>query len=447
MSENQGKRKYFRGGVHPHDGKALSAKNSINEAPLFDKYQVVLQQNIGAPPKAIVKKGDVVLKGQMIAESTGFVCTPVHAPTSGVVSGIVEIPGAMGQSVKAIEIASDGEDKWGSSLKPMKDWEQRDDSEIKQRIHDAGIVGMGGAAFPTHVKLSPPENKNIDYLILNGAECEPYLTADHRLMIEDPERILKGALIIANSLNINKIAIGIEKNKPDAIKILKKHSADYGISIVPLRMMYPQGAEKQLIYSVTKRKVPAGGLPMDCGCVVQNVATAAAVYDAVVKGQPLIERVTTITGNSVVNPGNWRLKLGTTALDALKLASGVKNNPAKIIMGGPMMGFAQKSLMVTITKNSSGILLLDKEDTSIYESRQCINCKGCVDVCPMNLTPSVLSKAAVKENFDIAERFNVMDCMECGCCAYVCPSRRPMVQHLRLAKGKILAKRRAQQNK
>ncbi len=444
MSENKSKRKYFRGGVHPKDGKALSEKGAINDAPLFAKYQVVLQQNIGAPPKAIVKKGDKVLKGQLIAEATGFVSVPLHAPTSGDVSGIVEIPGAMGQKLQAIEIIPDNEDRWGSSLEPLENWEQLDDKVLKERIFDAGIVGMGGAAFPTHVKLTPPENKKIDYLILNGAECEPYLTADHRLMLEDPDRILQGAVIMANSLNINKIAIGVEKNKPDAIRVLKKHATEYGIEIVPLRVMYPQGAEKQLINSITQRKVPVGGLPMDVGCVVQNVATAAAVYDAVIKGQPLIERVTTITGNSVVNPGNWRLRLGTTVLDALQLAGGVKHAPAKIILGGPMMGFAQKSLMVTITKNSSGILLLDQQDTALYESRQCINCKSCVEVCPMNLVPSILSKASVKENFEMAEKHNVMDCMECGCCAYVCPAKRPMVQHLRLAKGKIIAKRRAE---
>ncbi len=444
MSGNQGKRKYFSGGVHPKDGKALSEKGAINNAPLFAKYQVVLQQNIGAPPKAIVKKGDKVLKGQLIAEATGFVSVPLHAPTSGSINGIVEVPGAMGQKLQAIEIIPDNEDKWGSNLEPLENWEQLDDKILKERIFDAGIVGMGGAAFPTHVKLTPPENKKIDYLILNGAECEPYLTADHRLMLEEPERILQGAVIMANSLNINKIAIGVEKNKPDAIKVLKKHATEYGIDIVPLRVMYPQGAEKQLINSITQRKVPAGGLPMDVGCVVQNVATAAAVYDAVIKGQPLIERVTTITGNSVVNPGNWRLRLGTTALDALQLAGGVKHAPAKIILGGPMMGFAQKSLMVTITKNSSGILLLDQQDTALYESRQCINCKSCVEVCPMNLVPSILSKASVKENFEIAEKYNVMDCMECGCCAYVCPAKRPMVQHLRLAKGKVIAKRRAE---
>ena len=444
MSGNQNKRKYFRGGVHPHDGKDLSKKGQIHKAPLFAKYQVVLQQNIGAPPKPVVKKGDKVLKGQLIAEATGFVSVPLHAPTSGEISGIIEVPGAMGQNLQAIEIVSDNEDKWGSGLEPLENWEQLDDSVLKQRIYDAGIVGMGGAAFPTHVKLTPPDNKKIDFLILNGAECEPYLTADHRLMIEEVDRILQGAVIIANSLNINKIAIGIEKNKPDAIKMLKKHATEYGIEIVPLRVMYPQGAEKQLIYSITQRKVPAGGLPMDVGCVVQNVATATAVYDAVVKGHPLVERVTTITGNSVVNPGNWRLRLGTTILDALQLAGGIKKAPTKIIMGGPMMGFAQKNLMVTITKNSSGILLLDKDDTIIYESKQCINCKSCVEVCPMNLVPSILSKASVTENFEIAERHNAMDCMECGCCAYVCPSRRPMVQHLRLAKSKIIAKRRAE---
>ena len=442
MTKKKVKKKNFRGGVHPFDGKKISRDGMIQIPPLLDKYTVILHQNIGAPPKVLVKKGDKVGKGQLIAEAGGFVSVPLHSPTSGEITGIVEVPGAMGVMMQGIEIIPDGEERWESALKKIENWRETESDTLKNQIFQAGLVGMGGAAFPSHVKLSPPPEKKIDYLILNGAECEPYLTADDRLMVEEPAKVIEGSLILAKILGVSKIAIGIEKNKPEAIKALKNYTADSGVEIHALRVRYPQGAEKQLIYSVTGRKVPAGALPMDTGCVVQNVATAVAAYDAVIEGIPLIERVTTVTGSPVVKPGNWRFKLGTPIAKAIELSGGVKTPPAKLILGGPMMGFAQKSLGVTITKNTSGILLLSEKETTQYVADQCISCGRCVDACPMFLLPGPLSMMIAKDKYDMAEEHHVMDCIECGACAYDCPARRPLVQYFRTAKAAINAKRR-----
>lgn len=427
----------FKGGVHPaKDGKALSGDRPTRTAPLMEKYQVIVHQNIGACPKLSVAVGEQVKKGQIIATAGGFVSVPLHAPTSGTVTAICDIPGPMGVPLQAVEIKADGEDAWGD-LPPPLDWRNADPQAIKDRARDAGIVGMGGAAFPAHVKLSPPPEKKIDYLILNGAECEPYLTADHRLMLEEPEKVVEGAAILGRALGVENVFIGIETNKPDAIEALLEKASSYNVGIVGLKVQYPQGAEKQLIYAVAKRKVPAGGLPMDIGCVVQNVGTAAAVADAINAGIPLIERITTVTGEPVKEPGNWRLRLGTPIIKAIELAGGVTSEPGKAILGGPMMGFAQKSFDVTIMKNTSGILLLDAKDVVQYESNPCIRCGKCIGACPMNLSPGSLSAMIESEKFDLAARAGVMDCIECGSCAYICPARRPLVQHFRRAKAEI----------
>jgi len=427
----------FKGGIHPSkDGKALSSSTAIQDAPLLEEYELIIQQNIGAPPKLVVEKGDEVKKGQVLAEAGGFVSVPLHSPTSGKILKIDNIPGPMGVPVQAITITADGEDQWGELMAPM-DWKTAEPQAIKDRVRDAGIVGMGGAAFPTHVKLSPPPEKKIDCLILNGAECEPYLTADHRLMMEYPEKVLEGAAIFGRALGVKDIYIGVEVNKMDAIDILLAKAADYGVKIVGLQVKYPQGAEKHLISAITGREVPTRCLPMDVGCVVQNVGSAVAVADAVIEGKPLIDRITTVTGEPVKNPSNWRLKLGTPLIEAIKFAGGVVCEPGKIILGGPMMGFAQKSLQVTVTKNTSGILLMKREDITQYQSIACIRCGKCVDACPMNLQPGSLSAAIESEKFDLADKNNLMDCVECGSCAYVCPSHRPLVQHFRRAKAEI----------
>ena len=326
--------RHFRGGVHPEGGKELSSSKPIQVAPLLDKYYVILHQHIGAPPKLVVVDGAEVRKGQLLAETGGFVSAPVHAPTSGKVK-IIDWPGPNGTNMEAVEIEADGKDEWNASIKHDPNWEKLSGDEIKKRISDAGIVGMGGAAFPTFVKLSPPSDKKIDTLILNGAECEPFLTADHRLMLEEPEKVLNGAKLLAKTLNVNNIYVGVENNKPDAIEKLSSMAVDYDVKIVPLRVMYPQGAEKQLIYAITGREVPSGGLPMDVGCVVQNVGTAVAVADAVIDRIPLVERVTTVTGTTVCSPGNWKFRIGTPLDKVLALAGGINEQPAKILFGGP----------------------------------------------------------------------------------------------------------------
>ncbi len=434
----------FKGGVHPNDSKALSAAKAVQEAPLLETYTVIQHQNIGAPPELVVKKGDEVKKGDRLANASGFVSVPLHAPTSGTVKAIDKCPGPAGVSVPSIELTADGEDAWGDCMEPITDWQAAEPDVLKQRVADAGIVGMGGAGFPAHVKLSPPDDKPIDTLILNGAECEPYLTADHRLMLEETETVVLGAAILARILGLDRAVIGVENNKPDAIEKLNEIAGKYNVTVQSLRVNYPQGAEKQLIYALTGREVPIGGLPMDVGCVVQNVASAAAVTDAVLNGHPSIERITTVTGEPLVNPGNWRFRIGTPISKAIELAGGIKEQPAKLLLGGPMMGFAQNSLDVTVMKNTSGILLIPTETVSQYTSEPCIRCGKCVKVCPMDILPATISQAVENERFDWASQLNVQACIECGSCSYVCPSHRPLNQHFKRAKAEIAAAKRKQ---
>lgn len=432
----------FKGGIHPLEGKELTAGKELRIAPLFDKYIVPVRQNIGAPPTLTVKKGDAVKKGQRIAEPGGFVSVPLHSPVCGTVGDIVEITGVTGASEQAVEIIADGTDEWDTGLDPIPDWADTEKDVLKKRILDAGIVGMGGAAFPTHVKLSPPPEKNIDTLIVNGAECEPFLTADHRLMLTRTEEALTGIAIAAKILKVSRIFVGVEDNKMDAIEKMAEAAAKFKITVVPLHVKYPQGAEKQLIYALTGRQVLEGGLPMDVGCVVMNIGTAAAVHDAVVLGHPLIERVTTVTGTPVVEPANYLVRIGTPIRKLLELSGGVKENPAKVIMGGPMMGFAQSNIDVPVAKNSSGVLLMAPEEIEQFEGNPCIRCSRCVKACPMNLLVPTLSTMIEAGEFAMAEHNYVMDCVECGTCAYICPAKRPLVQHFRRAKAEILAKRR-----
>lgn len=432
----------FKGGIHPLEGKELTAGKELRIAPLFDKYIVPVRQSIGAPPTLTVKKGDTVKKGQRIAEPGGFVSVPLHSPVCGTVGDVVEITGVTGASEQAVEIIADGTDEWETGLDPIPNWADTEKDVLKKRILDAGIVGMGGAAFPTHVKLSPPPEKNIDTLIVNGAECEPFLTADHTLMLTRTEEALTGIAIAAKILKVSRIFIGVEDNKMDAIEKMTAAAAKFKITVVPLHVKYPQGAEKQLIYALTGRQVLEGGLPMDVGCVVMNIGTAAAVHDAVVLGHPLIERITTVTGTPVTDPANYLARIGTPIRKLLELSGGVKENPAKIIMGGPMMGFAQSNIDVPVAKNSSGVLLMAPEEIEQFEGNPCIRCSRCVKACPMNLLVPTLSTMIEAGEFAMAEQNYVMDCVECGTCAYICPAKRPLVQHFRRAKAEILAKRR-----
>ena len=438
----------FAGGIHPHgDGKSLSCYTPVQNVPLLDKYLVILAQNAGKAPVPVVKKGDKVKKYQLLAQADGVISANLHSPTSGLVSDIREIQGTMGVPAAAIEITSDGLDEGTSPFEPITDWRSVDVEQLKQRVAQAGIVGMGGASFPTHVKLSPPEGKVVDTLILNGAECEPYLTADHRLMQEFPEKVIRGAAIFGRILNIKNIFVGVEINKLDAIAALEHYAEEYGIKVAYLRVRYPQGSEKQLINAITGRTVKSGTLPMDAGCVVQNVATCAALDDAVTLGIPLVERIVTVTGEVVVHPGNFKLKIGTPALEAVRFAGGITEEPGKLVFGGPMMGFAQRSFQVPVCKNTSGILLIPQKQAYNFESSGCIHCGRCVQGCPMHLVPCLLSTAIEAGRFDLAEANHVMDCMECGSCAYVCPDHRPLVQNVRRAKAELRKQMNANKEK
>jgi len=432
----------FSGGVHPDYNKSRTAALPIEDMPLLGRYVIPLSQNLGAAAVPIVEKGQKVLKGELLAEPGGFVSAPVHAPTSGVVKKIDTYPHPLGMNLDAIEIEADGEDEWASGCGPLRDVENMQPADIRNAIRDGGLVGMGGAAFPTHVKLSPPEEKPIDTFILNGAECEPYLTSDHRLMVESPEKIIAGGGLMAKVLGAEQLFIGIERNKPDAVQRMREAADGSGFEVVAVETIYPHGAEKQMIYALTKRKVPTGGLPMDVGTVVQNVGTAAAAWDACANGVPLIERIVTVTGSGIKEPKNLRVRIGTPLVDLIERCGGLMPDTAQAISGGPMMGISQHNLEIPVTKGTSGIVFLTLDEVELFSSRHCIRCGSCVMHCPMGLLPTIIHAYSVNEMFDVAEEYNAMDCIECGCCAYSCPSHLPLVQNIRRAKAEILAQRR-----
>lgn len=409
--------------------------------------RVSMSQHLGAPAVPVVKKGDSVLRGQLIGEPAGFISASVHAPTSGTVKNIALSPTLTGAMAQCLEIEPDGNDQWVDGLVECGDWKGLDSAAIASKVADGGISGMGGAGFPTHVKLSPPPEKTIDTLILNGAECEPYLTADHRIMLEDADSIIRGAMIIQHVLGAKNTHVAIEENKPDAIRAMQEavDKANATIAVSVLKCLYPQGAEKQQIYSITGREVPAGGLPMDVGCLVENVATCSAIYESVVNGKPLTERVLTLTGAPVNKPGNIRVRLGTTFADIIEFRGGLRADACKVIAGGPMMGPAQHSLDIGVTKTTSGILCLPPSSTDYFSSMPCISCGRCVTACPMRLMPNELSRAIEAEDYEEGEALHVMDCIECGCCAYVCPAHRPMVQHMKQGKARVVRKRKKKQ--
>ena len=427
----------FFGGVHPAYNKDLADRLAIETMPLPQRLIVPFAQNLGAAPKPVVKKGDTVKKGQVIAEPQGFVSVPLHAPTSGTVQAIDVFPHPVGADMPAAVIVPDGKDEWASGLDVERGGEGLDAEKIKSIIRDAGIVGMGGASFPTHVKLSPPKDKPIDVLVINGAECEPYLASDHRLMLEKAPQILEGASYLAQALGVKNVIVAIEKNKPDAIEAMRKEAGARGSAVARLDVVYPQGAERQLIYVLTGRVVPAGGLPMDVGVLVQNVGTAYAAREAVRRNRPLVERVVCVTGRGVAAPKNVLARIGTTFGDLIAFCGGRKPDAGKVIGGGPMMGVAQYSLDAPVTKGTSGIVVLKQGEVAQFVGDACIRCGRCVRACPMRLNPSVLSIFAERLRFEDAGEHHVLDCIECGCCAYLCPSRRPMVHHFRRAKAEV----------
>lgn len=428
----------FKGGIHPSDRKELSANKPITDATPPKRVVIPLSQHLGAPCKPIVSIGQEVKKGQVIGEPGGFVSAAVHSSLSGKVIAIGEFPNAMGKMVTSIVIENDGKEEW-TNLKDNPDYTRLSADELKEKIKSAGIVGMGGAAFPTLVKLSPPKEKPIDVVIINGAECEPYLTADYRLMVEKPKEIIEGLKIIMKVLGVNKGFVGIENNKPEAIKKMKEAAKNEpNIDVCSLEVKYPQGAEKMLIKALTGREVPPRGLPMDVKVVVHNVGTALAVYEAARYGKPLIERVVTVTGEGVNNTANLMVKIGTLVSDLIEQCGGFKGNVAKVISGGPMMGFALPSLDVPVTKGTSGILVMPEEGVIHAEDfGPCIRCSRCIDICPMGLMPSMLSILSEKGFYEEAKDYNLFDCFECGSCAFVCPSKRPIVQLVRLAKSQV----------
>ena len=433
--------KTFRiGGVHPAENK-LSAGKAIETLALPKQAVFPLSQHIGAPATAIVKKGDVVKVGTKIAEAGGFVSAAIFSSVSGKVNKIDSIIDASGYRKPAIFIDVEG-DEWEESIDRSETLVRACEltpEEIVAKIKNAGVVGMGGACFPTHVKLTPPPGCKAECVIINAVECEPYLTADHSLMMEKGEEILVGVSILMKAANVNKAVIGIENNKPDAIAHMTKLAASYqGIEVMPLKVKYPQGGEKQLIDAVTSRQVKSGALPISVGAIVQNVGTVFAVYQAVQKNKPLFERVVTVTGKAVANPSNFLVRIGTPINVLIEAAGGIPENTGKIIGGGPMMGKALISPEVPVGKGSSGVLLLTKEESVRKPMHDCIRCAKCVNVCPMGLNPAFLMRSTVYKNWEMAEADHIQDCIECGSCSFTCPANRPLLDQIRVGKSKVM---------
>lgn len=427
------------GGVHPSESK-LSAQNPIETLPLPKQVSVPVSQNLGAPSKPVVKKGDEVKVGQLIAKGEAFISANVHSPVSGKVFKIDEVMDQSGYKRPAIIINVE-DDQWEESIDRSPSIKREialSKEEIVKRIHEMGIVGLGGATFPSHVKLMVPEGKKAEVLLINGVECEPYLTADHRLMMEKGEEILIGTQILMKGLGVSKAMIGIEANKPDAISHLSKLSQNFeGISVHALKVKYPQGGEKQLIKALTGREVPSGKLPIEVGCVVNNVGTAFAVYEAVQKNKPLFERVVTVTGKNMKKRTNFLVRIGTSVSELIAAAEGLPENTGKIVSGGPMMGKALFSEDVPVVKGTSGILLFEEKEAKRVPMRNCIRCAKCVSVCPMGLEPVLLSQLSQKQMWENAEQQRIMDCIECGSCHYTCPSGRPLLDYIRVGKQEV----------
>jgi len=439
-----------KGGVHPAENK-LSAGKPIEKLEAPKQVAIPISQHIGAPAKPVVEQREKVKVGQVIATSTGFVSANIHATITGTVAKIDKVMDSTGYKRDAIIIkAGKDEEAWAEGIDLSEDLVKDfnlEKEDIIKKVAEAGIVGLGGATFPSHVKLSVPKGRTAEYLILNGVECEPYLTADHRLMLEKGAEIIVGARLLMKSLEVDKCIIGIEKNKPDAIeKMAELVAGENGISVQPLKVQYPQGGEKQLIKAAINREVPSGGLPIDVGAVVHNVGTAFAVYEAVQKNKPLVERVVTITGKDVSKPSNLLVRIGTPVQDLVDAAGGIPENTGKVISGGPMMGKALNSLDIPIAKGTSGILMIPNEEAKRGKMKVCIRCSKCVDVCPMGLEPYLLMTLTQKEIFERVEEDKVMDCIECGSCSFTCPSDRPLLDYIRLGKKTVASLIRERNN-
>ncbi|MCF8374478.1 MAG: electron transport complex subunit RsxC [Bacteroidales bacterium] len=428
-----------KGGVHPPENK-ISAGAAIETLPLPTTATIPISQHLGAPSAPTVKKGDKVKVGQIIAQSTGFVSTNIHSSVSGTVQKIDDSIDASGYKRKAVIISVEG-DEWDENIDRSPELKKEfslSGPDIIKKVLENGVVGLGGATFPTHVKLSVPKGMKADVLILNGVECEPYLTSDHRIMLEKADEIIVGTQILMKALDVKKALIGIENNKPDAIEVFSKLAdKNPGIEVHPLKVQYPQGGEKQLIKALINREVPSGGLPIAVGAVVQNVGTALAVYEAVQKNKPLIERVVSLTGKSVKKPANYLVRIGTPVAELIEASGGLPDDTGKVINGGPMMGKALNSLEVPVTKGTSGILIIPELEARRRPVQNCIRCARCTQVCPMGLEPYLLMTLTQKSMWDKVETNHALDCIECGSCAYTCPADRPLLDYIRLGKTTV----------
>jgi len=430
---------FRKGGVHPAENK-ISSGSSILNLPVPGLVTVHLSQHLGVPAQPVVDKGDSVRTGQLIAKSAGFVSANIHSPVSGTVQKIEPVPDITGYPKMAIVIEVRG-DEWIETI-DRTDTIVRPDKlsreEIIARISEMGVVGMGGATFPSHVKVSVPKGKKAEILIINGVECEPYLTSDHRLMLEKGEEILIGAGFLMRALPVDQAVIGIEKNKPDAIEHLRKLSSGYpGIRVEPLKVKYPQGGEKQLIKAITGREVPSGGLPIDVGAVVHNIGTAFAVYEAIAKNKPLFERVVTVTGKSLAKNANFKVRIGTPVSSLIEAAGGLPDDTGKVISGGPMMGRALPGLNAPVTKGTSGIVVMKANESVRKTVMNCIRCARCASACPMGLEPYFLMSLGDARRWEEMETARALDCMECGSCSFTCPSNRPLLDYIRIGKTNV----------
>lgn len=433
-------RTFRKGGIHPPDNK-LSAERRIEQIDIPKQVTIPLSQHIGKPASLVVSKGDEVKVGTLLGKADGFISANIHSPVSGKIVKIDDILDSSGYKRPAVVIEVDG-DVWEDSIDRSETLVKEcllSPEEIKEKVLNAGLVGMGGATFPLHVKLNPPAGSVPEYLVINAVECEPYLTCDHELMLEKGEEILVGVNILMKALNVDKARIGIEANKPDAIKNLSELAKQYeGIEVIPLKVRYPQGAEKQLVEATTGRYIQSGGLPIAVGVVVVNVATVFATYEAVQKNKPLVERVVTVTGKHVAKPCNILTRLGVPMSLLVNQAGGLPEGTGKVIAGGPMMGKALVNMDVPVTKGSSGILIMPSLEAQRKEMHNCIRCGKCVDICCMGLSPYSLMTVTEFSEWDRAEKLHITDCVECGSCSYTCPANRPLLDYIRLGKKSVM---------
>ena len=435
----------FKHGVHPEEYKSLTQHKAIEQIPFATEYVLPLSQHIGAPAIPLVSPGQKVFRGQMIAKAGGFVSVALHAPVDAVVSSIGLAETLTGKMVQSIHLKTDPYSSQLIKYHKVKDHRKMDLDEFIASVQNSGLVGLGGAAFPAHVKFKIPDNKTCKFLILNGCECEPFLTSDHMMMVEYPDDLIEGAMILNHFIKAERIYIGIEANKPDAIAVLSQKAASYSnVEVIPLKVKYPQGAEKMLVTAILDQEVPSGKLPLDVEVLVSNVSSIAALNQWFTQGKPLVERVVTVTGDAIVRPSNLMIPLGTSMREVLDFCGGVNAKDFRMLLGGPMMGMVQRSLEIPVVKGTSGMLFMNNEQLNGLDTYDCIRCGRCVEACPMFLNPSTLGLLAKKGLWeDMAENY-VMDCFECGSCSFVCPSNIPLVQSFRVAKG-ILREQRAKE--